>query len=160
MADMVVTREAKVDAAPDEVWRLIDDPAAMGGWFAFADRMELVSGEGAGRRQRLHGHWGKKRSEIDQEVVAYEPPRRFAWRHEAERLDGKPAPRFAAETVFTIDLQADGSGTRVRMESRQTPAGPVRGFIMRRFGGREVGQRLDESLTGLRDALAQSSASG
>ena len=158
---MVVTRTAKVDAPPGEVWRLIDDPAVMGEWFAFADRMELVSGEGIGRKQRLHGHWGRKRSEIDQEIVVYTPPNRFGWRHEAERLNGKPAPRFAAETVFTIDLQPEGDGTLVRMQSRQTPAGRIRGFVMRRFGGKEVGQRLDESLTGLQDAAAaQSSASG
>jgi hypothetical protein len=40
----------------------------MGRWFAFADRMELIEGSGIGRRQRLHGHWGRKRSEIDQEI--------------------------------------------------------------------------------------------
>src|SRR3954452_8108325 len=122
MADMVITREAFIDAAPERVWALIDDPAAMGEWFAFADRMELVEGTGVGRRQRLHGHWGKKRSEIDQEIVAHEPPRKLAWRHLAERLDGKPAPRFAAETVFTVELEPADGGTRVTMESRQTPA--------------------------------------
>jgi uncharacterized protein YndB with AHSA1/START domain len=154
MADMVVTREARLDAPPERIWALIDDPAAMGEWFAFADRMELLEGEGLGRRQRLHGHWGRKRSEIDQEIVAHDPPRRVAWRHLAERLNGKPAPRFAAATVFTVELEpSDGGGTRVRMESRQTPAGPIRGLVMRLFGGREVGQRLDASLVALRETV-------
>jgi uncharacterized protein YndB with AHSA1/START domain len=149
---MVVTRSGTVAAPPEQIWGLVDDPTAMGEWFAFADRMELVAGEGAGRKQRLHGHWGKKRSEIDQEVVLHDPPHRFGWRHEAERLDGKPAPRFAAETLFTIELEPDGDGTLVRMESRQTPAGPIRGLVMRLFGGREVGQRLDESLEALQSS--------
>jgi uncharacterized protein YndB with AHSA1/START domain len=157
---MIVTREGSVDAPPERVWALIDDPAAMGEWFAFADRMELAEGEGLGRRQRLHGHWGRKTSEIDQEVVAYEPPHRFAWRHLAERLDGKPAPRFAAETVFTIELEPEGeAGTRVKMESRQTPASLVRGLVMRLFGGREVGQRLDESLVALESSLRRTPGS-
>jgi uncharacterized protein YndB with AHSA1/START domain len=150
---MTVRRNGWVAGPPERIWALIDDPAAMGEWFAFADRMELLEGEGLGRRQRLHGHWGRKRSEIDQEVVAYEPPRTFAWRHLAERLDGKPAPRFAAETVFTIELEPEEGGTRVRMESRQTPAGRMRGLVMRLFGGREVGQRLDESLAALESSL-------
>jgi uncharacterized protein YndB with AHSA1/START domain len=155
MADMVVTREARLEAPPEQIWALIDDPAAMGDWFAFADRMELLDGDGLGRRQRLHGHWGRKQSEIDQEIVAYEPPGRLAWRHLAERLNGKPAPRFAAMTVFTIELEPcdEGGATRIRMESRQTPAGPIRGLVMRLFGGREVGQRLDESLEALRRTL-------
>src|SRR5262249_29619391 len=122
----------------------------MGAWFAFADRMELVEGTGLGRRQRLHGHWGSKRSEIDQEIVEYEPGRRLTWRHVAERLDGKPAPRFAAETRFTIDLEpADGGSTLVRMRTEQEPASAARGLAMRAFGRREIAQRTEESLAAL-----------
>ena len=53
----------------------------------------------------MHGHWGRKRSEIDQVVVEHGPLRRLAWRHEAERLDGLLVPRFAAQTVFTATLE-------------------------------------------------------
>jgi uncharacterized protein YndB with AHSA1/START domain len=149
------TEEGTVPAPPSRVWPLIDDPAAMGDWFAFADRMELVGGEGAGRRQRLHGHWGKKRSEIEQEVVAYEPERQLAWRHVSERLDGKPAPRFAAETIFTVTLSPEGEGTRVRLESRQLPASRPRGLVMRAFGQREIRGRLERSLAALRERVAR-----
>jgi uncharacterized protein YndB with AHSA1/START domain len=146
-----IGEEGHVAAPPARIWPLVDDPAAMAGWFAFADRMELVSGEGLGRRQRLHGHWGRKRSEIDQEVVAYEPQRTLAWRHLAERLDGKPAPRFAAETIFTVTLAPEDGGTRVRLESRQRPASRLRGVVIRMFGRREVAQRLEQSLARLRE---------
>jgi uncharacterized protein YndB with AHSA1/START domain len=149
------TQEGRVAATPASIWPLLDDPAAMGGWFAFADRMEHLSGAGIGRRQRLHGHWGGKRSEIDQEIVAYEPERTLAWRHVAERLDGKPAPRFAAETIFAATLVPDGDGTRVRLESRQRPATRLRGLIIRLFGRREVRQRLEQSLERLRERVAQ-----
>ena len=60
--------------------------------------------DGVGQRRRQHGHWGKKPSEVDQEITAFEPEHRLAWRHLAERLDGKPAPRFAASTDFSIEL--------------------------------------------------------
>lgn len=153
-AELHVSREAHFGSPLDRIWPLVDDPPAMGGWFAFADRMELVDGNGLGRRQRLHGHWGRKRSEIDQEIVVYDPPRTLAWRHIAERLDGKPAPRFAAETLFTVTLTPEGEGTRVRVESRQRPASRPRGLVMRLFGQREVAQRLEESLVGLAAALA------
>jgi uncharacterized protein YndB with AHSA1/START domain len=144
-----ISREARLGARPDAVWPLVDDPEAMGRWFAFADRMELIDGEGVGRHQRLHGHWGRRRSEIDQEIVTHDPPRTLAWRHVAERLDGKPAPRFAAETLFTVTLIADGDGTRVLLDSRQQPASRPRGWVMRLFGGKEIAQRLEESLTRL-----------
>jgi len=151
MNDMTVIEEGRVRATPEQLWPLIDDPARMGEWFAFADRMELVEGQGLGRRQRLHGHWGSKRSEIDQEIVAYEPARRLSWRHLAERLDGEPAPRFAAETVFTITLVPEDEGTRVKMVSRQVPASRSRGLVMRLFGGREVAKLLAQSLVALRE---------
>jgi uncharacterized protein YndB with AHSA1/START domain len=145
-----VTASRTVAARPDAVWPLLDDPARMGEWFAFAERFEVLEGEGVGRRQRMHGHWGRKRSEIDQLVVAHEPPRRLAWRHEAERLDGRPAPRFAASTEFSATLEPSGDGTRVSLRSVQEPASALKGLVIRLFGRREVAQKLEESL----DALA------
>ena len=142
-----VSAERTIPAPPDAIWPLLDDPARLGEWLAFADRGELVEGDGVGRRQRMHGHWGRKRSEIDQVVVAHDPPRRLAWQHEAERLDGRPAPRFAASTTFTMTLDPDGAGaTRVRLHSQQEPASALRGLVIRLFGRREVAQRFEESL--------------
>ena len=141
-----IVRERVLRAAPEKVWALVDDPARMGEWFTFAERVEVLDGEGAGRRQRLHGRWGRKRSEIDQTIVDYEPGRRLGWRHDAERLDGKPAPVFARETRFTIELVPEGDDTRVRMVSRQEPASATKGLVMRLFGTREVAGHMRSSL--------------
>lgn len=142
-----VSASRTIAAAPDAIWPLLDDPARLGEWFAFADRGEVLEGAGVGRRQRMYGHWGRKRSEIDQVVVAHDPPRRIAWRHEAERLDGKPAPRFAASTTFTMTLEPSGAGhSRLHLRSEQGPASAVRGLVIRLFGRREVAQKLEESL--------------
>jgi len=145
-----VSASRSLPAPPDAIWPLLDDPERMGEWFAFAERFDVLEGEGVGRRQRMHGRWGKKRSEIDQVLVAHEPPHRLAWRHEAERLDGRPAPRFAASTVFSATLEPDAQGTRVTLRSEQEPASRLKGIVIGLFGRREVAQKLEESL----DALA------
>jgi uncharacterized protein YndB with AHSA1/START domain len=151
-----VSASRTIAAPPDVVWPLLDDAERMAEWFAFAERFEVLDGEGVGRRQRMHGRWGKKRSEIDQVLVAHDPPRRLAWRHEAERLDGRPAPRFAASTVFTATLDLEAGGTRVTLRSEQEPASPLKGLVIRLFGRREVAQKLEESL----DALAAHAGTG
>jgi len=144
---MEVVRERRVDAPVERVWEMAASVERMPEWFAFADRMEILEGHGLGRRQRLHGHWGKRRSEVDQEIVEFDPPRLLAWRHLAERLDGKPAPRFASLTEFRIVLQPLGeAATQVRLESRQEPASAVRGLLMRLFGTREIAQNMERSL--------------
>jgi uncharacterized protein YndB with AHSA1/START domain len=148
MVDVSASRT--VAAPPEAVWPLLDDPERMGEWFAFAERFEVLEGHGVGRRQRMHGRWGRKRSEIDQVLVAHEPPHRLAWRHEAERLDGRPAPRFAASTVFSATLEPDAAGTRVTLRSEQEPASRLKGVVIALFGRRQVAQKLEESL----DALA------
>jgi uncharacterized protein YndB with AHSA1/START domain len=152
-----VTAQRTIPARPEAIWPLLDDPARLHEWFAFADGGEVLEGEGVGRRQRMHGHWGRKRSEIDQVIVEHDPPRRLAWRHEAERLDGRPAPRFAAETLFTATLEPVDGGTRVTLHSAQRPASALRGVVIRMFGRREVGQKLRESL-GVLDAWARDGA--
>jgi uncharacterized protein YndB with AHSA1/START domain len=156
-----VTTARTIPATPDDIWALLDDPARLGEWLAFADSGEVLEGEGVGRRQRMHGRWGRRRSEIDQVVVEHDPPRRLAWRHEGERLDGKPAPRFAASTTFSMTLEPDGpDATRVTLRSQQEPASPLRGLVIRLFGRREVAGKLEESLDrlaarfGARDARA------
>ena len=145
-----VSASATIPAEPEAIWPLLDDPGRIGEWFAFADRGELLEGEGVGRRQRMHGHWGRKRSEIDQVVVEHDPPRRLAWRHEAERLDGRPAPRFAASTLFSMTLEPAGPGaSRLLLRSQQEPASALRGLVIRLFGRREVATKLEESLARL-----------
>ena len=149
-----IQREAHLVARPDDVWTIVEDVRRLPMWFAFCDRAELLEGSGIGRRQRIGGAWGGRRSEIDQVVTAYEPGRLLAWRHEAERLNGKPAPRYAKETTFSVWLEPDGGGTLVRLVSQQEPAGAIRGFLMKMMGKREIGSRMDKSLERLKMVTA------
>jgi uncharacterized protein YndB with AHSA1/START domain len=144
-----IVRRRHIEARPEDLWPSIDDLDALGRWFSFADRFEPLEGSGAGRRQRLHGKWGRKRSEIDQVITAHEPNRELAWEHEAERLDGKPAPVFASSTRFSITIAPDGDGSLVTLRSQQVPASRPRGLVMRLFGTREVAQHMEKSLENL-----------
>src|SRR3954447_20706847 len=140
-----VVAERVVFAPVERVWPLVSSPEELPRWFGFAERVEVLEGEGVGQLRRQHGHWGKKASEVAQELTAYEPQRRLAWRHLAERLGGKPAPRFAASTDFSIELAPDGAGTHVRLRSVQEPASALRGAVIRMFGRREIAGTLKRS---------------
>jgi uncharacterized protein YndB with AHSA1/START domain len=154
-----VHEQGTVAASPEALWPLVSDPARLPEWFTFAERVEVLEGEGVGQRRRQHGHWGSKPSEVDQRITAWEPPRRLAWCHEAERLAGKPAPRFAASTDFEIALEPVGHGaTNVSLRSTQEPASALRGAVIRMFGRRDVAQHLRRSLAKLGE-LAQPRAS-
>ena len=149
-----VTREARVPAGAEQVWAVVSDPERAPEWFEFSDRTEVLSGEGLGQKRTQHGHWGRKKSEVDQEIVAWEPGKLLAWKHLAERLDGKPAPKFAASTEFRIELDGGGDETTVRLRSLQEPAGAVKGWLMKRLGTKDVERNLDRSLERLRALFA------
>ncbi len=149
-----VIREARVSASADQVWAIVSDPARAHDWFDFSDRTEVLSGDGVGQKRTQHGHWGHKLSEVDQEIIAWEPAKLLAWKHLAERLDGKPAPKFAASTEFRIELAGDGETTTVRLRSRQEPAGAVKGWLMKRLGTKDIERSLDRSLERLTELVA------
>jgi hypothetical protein len=108
--------------------------------------VEVLEGDGLGRRQRVSSQWKGQESEVDQVVTAFQPERHLEWRHEAERLGGRPAPRFSAETVLSISLDPNGPDTtRVVMTSRQRPADPDKEVALR--GNSEyLGKMFEASL--------------
>jgi uncharacterized protein YndB with AHSA1/START domain len=146
---IALAREARIEASPERIWTMVSEPELMTRWFTFAKRVEVLEGEGLGRRQRMHSRWREQDSEVDQVVTEFDPPRRIAWRHESERLDGKPAPRFAAETRFAIELEPDGAATNVRLRGEQVPASRLRAWAIRRYGARQTQAQMDDSLVRL-----------
>lgn len=142
-----VERTRDISASPGDVWAVVSDPERAPEWFTFAERVEVLDGpDGVGQTQRQHGRWGKRVAEVDREITEYDPPRAYAWRHLAERLDGRPAPVFARSTRFRISLEPSPTGTLVRLHSAQEPASAVKGLVMRAFGTRDVSSRLTQSL--------------
>ena len=141
-----IVRERSIHADSRSLWAIVSDAGRLTDWYARAERVEVLSGEGLGRRQRLISQWRGRPSEIDQVITVFQPDRELEWRHEAERLDGQPAPRFSAETVVSITLSPEGQGiTRVAMASRQRPADAEKEAMM--LGNSEyLGQQLEASL--------------
>jgi uncharacterized protein YndB with AHSA1/START domain len=148
-----IVRSGQVAASPERVWHLVSKPERLPEWLSFVESVEVVSGSGCGQRRRQYGQWGRRRSEVDQEVVEYRRPLVVAWRHLAERLDGRPAPRFAARTEFRIELEHAGDGTLVRLRSLQEPASAVRGVLLELFGRKEIAKGMERSLARLADVL-------
>jgi uncharacterized protein YndB with AHSA1/START domain len=144
-----IVRSARIEAPVDAVWPVVSSADRAGEWFSFAERVEVLSGAGVGQRRRQHGRWSGKPVEIDQEVTRFEPERLLAWCHLAERMNGKPAPRFAASTEFRIELEPADGGTLVRLTSAQQPAGAVRGMVMKLFGAKEIAGNMERSLVRL-----------
>ncbi|MCY3800241.1 MAG: SRPBCC family protein [Chloroflexi bacterium] len=157
---ITVVMDRPVSGSPDQVWAVIDDVERMSEWFAFADRAELIEGSGLGRRQRTHGTWSGKAAEVDQEVTLYEPGRAIGWRHLEERLDGRPAPKFAEEVVFCVRLEEEPGGTRVTMESRQRPVGFLKGVLIRLVGLVQIRTQMKRSLDRLESIAAAELCAG
>jgi uncharacterized protein YndB with AHSA1/START domain len=147
-----IVRESRVDAPVERVWAIVADAGRAPDWFSFAERVEITSGEGVGQLRTQHGRWGSKKAEVDQEITGFEPNRLLAWRHLAERLNGKPAPKFAASTEFRIELEPAGAATTVRLRSRQEPASPLKGLVMKLFGTKDIARNLERSLDNLAKA--------
>ncbi|MGB3443689.1 MAG: SRPBCC family protein [Actinophytocola sp.] len=151
-----VMREAQVPAGTGDVWTVVSDAERAGDWFDFADRTEVPSGgeTGVGQLRTQHGHWGHRRSEVDQEITECVHGKVLAWQHVAERIDGKPAPKFAARTEFRIELDGDAAVTTVRLRSLRTPAGPLKGWLMKRMGTKDIERNMDRSLVRLTGLLS------
>ena len=154
-----IARERIISAPAASVWKVVAEAERLPDWYARAGSVEVLEGAGLGRRQRLRSQWMGQDSEVDQVVTAFEPEHLLEWRHEAERLGGQPAPRFALETVVTIQLEAQGpDATRVVLKSRQKPADPEKEQAMR--GNSEyLGKMLETSLERLDQLVTRRSKS-
>jgi uncharacterized protein YndB with AHSA1/START domain len=154
-----IARERTIPAPAARVWKVVAKAERLPDWYARAASVEVLEGSGLGRRQRLRSQWHGQDSEVDQLITAFEPERLLEWRHEAERLGGKPAPRFATETVVRIKLQAEGPNTtRVVLESLQQPADPEKEQSMR-ANSEYLGKMLETSLERLEKLVTSESES-
>ena len=127
-----IERERSIPAPAAQIWEVVASADRLPQWYGRSGKVEVLEGAGLGRRQRVSSTWQGQESEVDQVITAFETGRLLEWRHESERLAGKPAPRFALETVVRIKLEADGpASTRVAIESRQRPADPEKERAMR-----------------------------
>ena len=143
---MVVRRERVVSGAPDDVWRIVSDPARLPVWWPGVSRVEdasrqawttvLVSPKGKSVR-------------ADYSLVEAREPELLRWKQEVEE---SPFERLlsSASTEITLEPEASG-GTRVRLALDQRPRGWARfsPFQLRAAARRQA----EDALTGLADLL-------
>lgn len=142
---ILVERGGRVEAPIESVWQVVQQAEKLSEWMAGVQRAEVLSGEGFGRRQRVHAADGTL---LDAEVIAYRSPTLIAWR---ERTEGAGA-RAQARTEVHVELAPDADGTAVRLIVVRWPPGPV-SAALQRLGVRRVGAGLDDSLARLAELV-------
>jgi uncharacterized protein YndB with AHSA1/START domain len=140
-------RSRRIAAPPEAVWPYVDHVARWPEWFTEAERAEVVSGSGVGRRQRMYGHARGKATEIDSIVVACERGRLLRWHHEAERVDGKPGSVvFARDATAEVVIEPDGDGCIVTYRLLAEPGTLVNTFMLSVLAPGPIGKSFETSL--------------
>lgn len=141
------TRSRRVDAPPEEVWRLVGDPYHLPRWWPKVARVEAVAG---GRfTEVLQGTRSGRSVRADFRV---EEKRKQELLRFSQEVAGSPFERVLREAETRIAIApADGGGTRVQITLHQRMRGLSRlgGFLVRRATRRI----LDEALDGLEAAV-------
>jgi uncharacterized protein YndB with AHSA1/START domain len=148
-------RTRHIAAPPERIWPYVDDISTWPKWFTEAERGEVLSGVGQGRRQRMYGHARGKPTEIDSVVTVYQPPRRLEWHHEAERVDGRPGSVvYARDATADVIIEPDGDGSRVTYRLVAEPGSLFNAFMLRVLAPRPIATSFETSLERLA-ALAE-----
>jgi len=142
----VTSRSRRLDAAPDDVWRIVGDPYHLPRWWPKVTRVEAVAG---GRFTEVLG--GTRSGRSVRADFRIEEKRRGELLRFSQELAGSPFERVLREAQTAIAVAPDGDGTRVTLTLHQRMRGMSRlgGFLVRRATRRI----LDEALDGLEAAL-------
>ena len=136
-----VVRTRTVEAAPQQVWEVVSDPARLPEWWPQVQRVEDASP--SAWTTVLATPKGKS-IRLDHTLLSAEHPQRLSWRQEVEE---SPFERILRESVTEVELEPASEGTRVRLTTRLRLRG------LSRFGGfqvrRATGRQLDQALQGL-----------
>jgi uncharacterized protein YndB with AHSA1/START domain len=134
-------RSRRIGAPPDAVWRVVGDPHQLPRWWPGVTRVERVD------RERFTLVMPTKRGKpvrLDQRVSESVELERRGWTQE---LPGTPFERLLEAWTTTIELQADGDGTIVRLVELQQLRGSFRpGALLQR---RPARKRVEGALTAL-----------
>jgi uncharacterized protein YndB with AHSA1/START domain len=136
---VIVRRETVVPRAPEEVWRVVSDPAQLPRWWPGVTRVEEATPEAW--TTVLTSAKGKS-VRMDYTRVAADEPTRLVWRQEVE---ASPFERILAEAITSVDLSEADDGTLVVVALDQKPRGWARfaPLQFRAAGTRQVQGAVD-----------------
>jgi uncharacterized protein YndB with AHSA1/START domain len=142
---VIATRTRTVGSAPEDVWRLVADPASLARWWPLTERVEGVADHSW---TTVHRSPKGRVVRADWRLDGEERERFRAW---AQDLVGTPFERILAERRVEVRLAEADGGTLVTLELRQRGRGWARfgGLMLRRAAGKE----LDGALEGLERVL-------
>lgn len=123
---MEVRSERLIRTPPEQLWA---DLASLERWQRWMPGLKEASllteqSDGVGRRQRLIVEGSFGHTEIEQEIIAWEPGRRIAWRDLRHVVEGVER-NFMADVTTTIELHPSERGTRVVIIGTGRPLGPL-----------------------------------
>ena len=132
-------RETVVPQAPEEVWRVVSDPAQLPRWWPGVTRVEEATPEAW--TTVLTSAKGKS-VRMDYSRLIAAAPTRLVWRQEVEQ---SPFERILAEATTSVDLSAAEGGTLVVIALDQKPRGWARfaPLQFRAAGTRQVQGAVD-----------------
>lgn len=149
---METRRTRVISAAPQSIWRVLDDPHHLPRWWPGVVRVEAVAVD---RWTQVYTTKKGRSVRIDFHLLASEPPGgqepargRRAWEQE---IEGTPFERVLGEAMTEVALEGSGYGeepaTTVTIVQRQKLRGYSKtgGWLLRR----PTSARLDEALDGL-----------
>jgi uncharacterized protein YndB with AHSA1/START domain len=141
---VIVRRETLVPAPPEEVWRVVTDPARLPAWWPNVSRVEEASPEAW---TKVLTSPGGKAVRADYTRIEAEEPTRVRWRHEVQE---SPFERILSASTTEIALEPREGGTLVRISVEHRPRGWARfsPLQMRAAATRQVAGAL-EGLTRL-----------
>ena len=136
---MIVRRETEVPAAPEEVWRVVSDPARLPQWWPAVTRVEEA---GPDAWTKVLSSPRGKTVRVDYTRLEAVEGERLVWRQE---LEESPFERILALAVTTLELHAADAGTHVAVELEQKPRGWARfaPLQFRAAGARQVQGAID-----------------
>lgn len=147
---MVIKDSVEIAAAPETVWRFIEDPENLPRWNPKVKKVQRIS-HGApdtGFRYRVAFVMGGREREMEAEITEFGPPRHLVTRMRERIASDAGAWRRYAEEQF--ELTEGGRGTRLTQTVRLHHAGvslllrALISFLMR--FGKPSGQRYLERL--------------
>jgi uncharacterized protein YndB with AHSA1/START domain len=127
-----VTVEALIPWPPETVFDFIADPVNDPRWCPTVSDIRLGTPSADGlERYTFVQHVGALQHDESAEVVELVRPERLRWRFSA----------FGSTVQTTIELRAEGSGTRL-VQTNGVSAGPLRWFAQKRIAQRELPRQL------------------
>jgi uncharacterized membrane protein len=143
---VVVRRERIVTLPVDVLWQLVEPIEALPAWLPFVTRSRHLGGQGLGRKQRVTLSWGRRRTEIDQQVTEYRPNQALAWTQVTERVGSQETAPVSSGVTMRVFMESMGPGTRVVIEARETPPTFSAWLALRLVGRRRILAGFDRAL--------------